>query len=159
VIAAAFAALKGLGIAQRLWAHRAWLKWAATGLVVALLLGLWRWERHDRLAAEAMAEAARAARDLAQADAGRWHAASDLRDAAITGLNHAIAVQNTAVRKLQFSLDQANAAAARAEAASRDARGQFDQRMKELDDAAKAHPEEIAPLGRLVRDRVDRLWD
>jgi hypothetical protein len=159
MIAAALAALKGLGVVRWIWDHRAWLKWLAAGLVIAALTGLWRWERHDRVAAEAVATAAGTARDLALEDVARWRNASDLRDAAIGRLDDLIARQNAAVLKLQFSLDAANQAAARAEAVGRDARTQFDRRVKEIDDEAKAHPEDVVPLGRIVRGRVDRLWD
>jgi len=159
MIAAALAALKGLGIVQWAWSHRAWLKWAVTGLVVAALLGLWRWERHDRIAAQALAEAATAARDLAQGDARRWHDASDQRDAAIAQLDGLVAQQNAAVTRLRTSLDLADRAAAQAAADDRDARTRLEQRIKELNDEAKAHPENVAPLGGIVRHRVDRLWD
>ena len=159
MIAAALAALKGLGVVRWIWDHRAWLKWLATGLLIAALTGLWRWERHDRIAAEAVAAAASTARDLALEDVTRWRNASDLRDAAIGRLDDLLARQNAAVLKLQFSLDAANQAALQAEAAGRDARAQFDRRVKEIDDEAKVHPEDVVPLGRIVRGRVDRLWD
>ena len=159
MIAAVLAALQVFGAVRWIWVNRALMKWLATGLVIAALTGLWRWERHDRLAAEATAEAATATRDLALEDARRWRSASDLRDAAIARLNDLVATQNAAVMKLQFSLDAADQAAAEAEAAGRDARAQFDRRIKELDDEAKAHPEDVAPLGRIVRGRVDRLWE
>ncbi|HVT52752.1 MAG TPA: hypothetical protein VHE77_14330 [Dongiaceae bacterium] len=159
MIAVALAALKGFGIAQWTWTNRAWLTWAATGLVVAALAVLWRWERHDRIAAEAVAQAATAARDLARGDAERWRTASDQRDAALARLNDLIAEQNAAVARLRVSLDVADQAAAEAQANSRDAHAQLDQRIKELNDEAKLHPEDVAPLGRLVRGRVDRLWD
>ncbi len=159
MIAAALAALKGLGVVRWVWARRAWLKWAATGFVVAALFGLWRWERHERNAAEAGAAAAIAARDLARADAQRSHDASDLRDAAIAQVTAVLARQNAAVEKLRFSLEAADRAAATSQALSRDARAQFDRRIKELDDEAKQHPEDVIPLGGIVRSRVDRLWD
>jgi len=159
MIAAALAALKGLGIMQWIWAHRALLKWAATGLVVALLLGLWRWERHDRVAAEATAKAVSMQLEWARDDARRWHDASDIRDRAIAELGDRVEQQNAAVAKLQFGLDRANQATAKAQADGRDASRQFDERIKEITDEAKAHPERIAPLGAIVRSRVDRLWD
>jgi hypothetical protein len=128
-------------------------------LALASLTGWAIWERHDA-AASAKGELAAVERaTLAEQDARRWHAASDQRDAAIGGLTAAIAGQNAAVERLQFSLDRANEAAAHAEADSRDARAQFDQRIQELNDAARSHPEDVVPVGRLVRERVDRLWD
>ena len=159
MIAAALAALNGLGAVRWIWARRRWLTWLATGLVVAALLGLWRWERHDRIAAEATAKAATIQLDLASADARRWHAASDLRDQAIAALGNRVAQQNAAVAKLQFGVEHANRAAAQAEAETRDARLQLDQRIKDIENEAKSHPERIAPLGPIVLGRVDRLWD
>jgi hypothetical protein len=159
VIVAALAILKGVGFIRWGWAHRGLLKWVATGAVIAALTGLWRWERHDRISAEMAERAAAAERSLAVADAQRWHAASDERDVALARLNDAVAQQNTAVAKLQFSLMRANEAAAKAETESREARALFDQRIKELKDEAKAHPENIVPLGGIVRSRVGWLWD
>jgi hypothetical protein len=159
MIAAALAALKGLGIVQWLWTHRGLLKWAAVGLSIAVLAGLWRWERHDRIAAAGIAAAATAQLAGARTDAQRWHDASDLRDRALSGLSDKLALQNAAIAKMQFSLERADQAAAGAAALSRDARAQFDQRIKEIADAAKAHPEQVAPLGIIVLGRVERLWD
>ncbi len=135
------------------------IKWGIVALAIALLAGLWRWERHDRIAAEATTEAAIGARDLARADTARWHDASNLRDAAIAQLNAVLARQNTAVQRLQFSVDQANGAAMKAEARARDARAQFDQRIREMEEEADAHPDQVVPLGPIVRSRVGRLWD
>jgi hypothetical protein len=159
MIVALVAAVKSLSVVQWFWMHRAWLKWAATGLAVAILLCLWRWERHDRVAAQVAAEAAQAARDRAQDDAKRWHDASDQRDAAIARLSGVLNQQNAAVAKLRSSLDLADRAAAQAAADSRNARAAFEQRIKELNDEAKAHPEDVVPLGGIVRGRLDRLWD
>jgi hypothetical protein len=159
MIACALAALKGLSIVRWCWANRGLLKWLVIGLVIAALTGLWRWERHDRISAEKTEQAAEIARSFAAADAQRWHAASDERDAALAGLSDALARQNAAVTKLQFSLERADRAAAQAERESQEARGRFDQRVKELEDEAKVHPENVVPLGGIVRGRVARLWD
>jgi hypothetical protein len=135
------------------------IQWGLVVLAIGVLLGLWQWERHDRVAAEKGERAALAQRDLAAADAQRWRDASDLRDLALKGLRDTIDRQNAAVQRLQFSLDQANQAAAVAEAQTRDARAQFDQRIQQLEDEARAHPDQVGPLGSIVRGRVDRLWD
>jgi DNA-binding helix-hairpin-helix protein with protein kinase domain len=135
------------------------IKLGLVALAIGVLFGLWQWERHDRIAAEKGEHAALAERDLAAADAQRWHAASDLRDLALKGLRDTVDRQNAAVQRLQFSLDRANQAATAAEAQTRDARAQFDQRTRQLEDEAHAHPDQVDPLGTIVRGRVDRLWD
>jgi hypothetical protein len=135
------------------------IKWGLVAVVFGSLFGLWRWERHDRIAAEKILEAAKLARDIAAADAQRWRTASDQRDAALARLTGALAQQNDAVTKLQFSLERANGAAVQAEAESRDARTRFSERIKELEYEANAHPESVIPVGSIVRGRVDRLWD
>jgi hypothetical protein len=159
VIAAVLGALKGLGLLQWLWSNRAWLKWAALGLVFAALAALWRWERHDRIAAEAAERAAVVERDLATADAARWRQASDLRDQAIARRDAAIAQQDAAIERWRASAERAEAAQVAAEAQSRAARAAFDARRKELDDEARAKPQDVRDLGPLVRGRADRLFD
>jgi creatinine amidohydrolase/Fe(II)-dependent formamide hydrolase-like protein len=159
MIAAALAALKGLSIVQWLWVNRTWLKWVAVGLVFAALTGLWQWERHDRLAAQKGETAALLQLDLARADADRWKAASDQRDQVIAELKVALDRQNAAVLRLQFSLDRANEAAARAADDDRAQRAALDQRIQQLEDEAHAHPDQVVPIGPLVRGRVDRLWN
>lgn len=159
MIAAALAALKGLSIVQWLWSNRAWLKWVAIGLAFVGLTGLWQWERHDRLAAERGEKAAILQLDLARADADRWKAASDQRDQAIVELKAALERQNAAVLRLQFSLSGADEAAARAADDDRAQRAALDQRIRQLEDEAHAHPDQVVPVGPLVRERVDRLWD
>ena len=135
------------------------IKSGLIALAIGAFAGLWQWERHDRIAAEKGEKEAELARDLAAADAKRWHDASDVRDSAIGVLTDKLNEQNAGIRRLQFSLDQANAAAAQSEAQTRDARADFDHRIQELEDEANAHPDQVVPVGPIVRSRVDRLWD
>jgi len=159
VIAAALAALKGVSIVRWLWVNRAWLRWMAVGLGFAALTGLWQWERHDRLAAEKGEKAAALQLDAARADADRWKAASDQRDQAVAELQAVLDRQSAAVLRLQFSLERADEAAARAADDDRSRRAALDQRIQQLEDEAHAHPDQVVPIGPLVRGRVARLWD
>src|SRR4051794_23938290 len=63
-----FAALKSARWAFWLYQNRAWLKWLAIGLAFVVVTGLWRWERHDRIAAATTARAATERLVLAQED-------------------------------------------------------------------------------------------
>jgi hypothetical protein len=153
------AAAMGLSALSWVWNHK-----ALTGL--ALSLGLVAWYRHEAYSARGALRGIEQARDEAErslaatrVDAQRWQDASDLRDAAISALKDRIAIQNAAVEHLQFSLDRADGAAAKAEADTRAARDQFDQRIREMEEEAHAHPDQVMPLGPIVRDRIDGLWD
>jgi hypothetical protein len=96
--------------------------------------------------------------DLAEQDAKRWHDASDVRDGAIAILNGKLTEQSAAVEKARFARDQADQAAARAEADARAARDAFDGRLSEIEAEAKAHPENVVPIGSIVKARVGGLW-
>lgn len=145
----------GLGSGISLWACAViFAAGLAAGATPAYI-----WEHRVVTVAEAQRDAAKQAADLASQDAQRWHDASDQRDQQLRAMGDALTRQNAAVAKLQFSLDQANTAAAKAEADTRDARAQFDQRIQEIEDEAHAHPDQVVPLGPIVRGRVDRLWD
>lgn len=153
------AASAGLSTLSWIWTHK-----TLAALIVSC--GLLAWYRHEAQSARAASIAAARERDAAAAkladaehEARRWHDASDQRDAAIAGLSAALAQQNTAVQAIRASLDRANAAAAFAVAESRAARVQFDQRVHQLEEESRVHPDRIMPLGPIVRDRVERLWD
>lgn len=153
------AASLGLSALSWVWRHK-----TLAALFVAF--GLLAWYRHEATSARAALHEAELGRDEAKAtlaastaDAERWHGASDLRDAAIDRLNRTLAQQNAEMERLRFSLDQANSAADQAEAEAQDARARFDRRVLELEEEADAHPDQVVPLGPLVRSRAQRLWD
>ena len=153
------AASFGLSALSWIWNHK-------TLAALVLSLGLLAWYRHEGHSAQAAQHQAERDRDdargrLADArhDAKRWHDASDQRDLAIGVLKASLDRQNAALMRLQFNLDHANEAAARAADADRTARAALDQRIQQLEDEAHAHPDQVAPLGGIVRGRVDRLWD
>jgi hypothetical protein len=131
----------------------------AIALGFAVVLGLWRWERHDRIAAEAVADAASARLGLAEQDAARWRQAADLRDAAIDARDAALAAQSAEVERWRVASAHAMEAARNAAEAARRHRDAADQRIDELMEAARARPETVRPLGPLVLGRVDRLFD
>ncbi|HVO02191.1 MAG TPA: hypothetical protein VMT54_08315 [Candidatus Cybelea sp.] len=141
-----------------LMANRAWLSWVAAGLAVAVLVGLWRWERHDRIAAEKAEQAALSARDLAEADAARWQAAAEARDRALAERDQAIAAQSAAIERLRFDAARAETIAQGASAAAREAEQAADARIRELETEARAKPDDVRPLGPLVLKRVDGLF-
>lgn len=129
------------------------------GVVIAALTGWAIWERHDAIAAAKGEKAAVERADLAEQDAKRWHDASDLRDGSIAILTSKLKEQDTAISKLQFAREQADLHAAEAEATARDARAAFDQRMQEIEAEARAHPDQVVPVGAIVRGRVGQLWE
>lgn len=97
--------------------------------------------------------------DLAAQDATRWHAASDLRDGAITELTGKIQNQNDAISRLQFSLGKANAAAAAQKAISDADTAALNQRIEELQAEAEKRPADVREVGPIVRERVGRMWE
>jgi hypothetical protein len=153
------AAIKSASWAMWLYQNRAWLKWLAIGLVFAAIVGLWRWERHDRIAAQTIARAATERLALAQQDAARWQQASNLRDAAITELKTVLDAQSTAVERWRLSSERADTAARLAAETDRRNRAAADARVRELMEEARARPEAVRPLGPLVLGRVDGLFD
>jgi len=154
-----FAAVKSVRWVLWLYENRTWLKWAAVGLVIVGLTGLWRWERHDRVAAEAIADAATARLHLAQQDATRWQQASALRDAAIVKLSATLDAQSSAVERWRVASERADAAARLAAETDRRNRAAADVRIRALMEEARVHPEEVQSLGSLVLRRVDGLFD
>ena len=156
---ALFATIKSARWAVWLYENRAWLKWAAVGIAFAAMTGLWRWERHDRSAAQETAVAAIVRLDLARQDVARWRQASDLRDAAITELRAVLDQQSVAVERWRLSSERADAAARNAAETDRRNRAAADVRIQELMEEVRARPEAVRPLGPLVLNRVDGLFD
>jgi len=138
--------------------------WIAYAVLFGLGLALgatpaYIWERRAVTAAEAQRDRYRQSAELASQDAQRWEHASDLRDQALEAMRATVDRQNSAIERLQISLEQASDAAGKAEAEMRSARNQFDERIREMEEQAHAHPNQVVPLGPIVRGRVDRLWD
>ena len=156
---AVLAAIKSARWALWLYENRGWLKWAAVGIAFAALTGLWRWEHHDRIAAESVAQSATERLSLAQQDAARWQQASALRDLAIVELHVTLAAQSDAVERWRLSSANADAAARIAAETDRRNRAAADARIRELMEEARARPEAVRPLGPLVLTRVDGLFD
>jgi hypothetical protein len=128
-------------------------------LVVGALFGLWRWERHDRVAAEKGEAAALERLDLAQRDASRWQQAATLRDAAIAELKATLDAQSAAAERWRLSSAKADAAARVAAETDQRNRAAADLRIRELLEESRARPEAVRPLGPLVLGRVDGLFD
>jgi len=154
-----FAALKSASWVVWLYQNRAWLKWLAIGLAFAAIVGLWRWERHDRVAAQATARAATERLALAQQDAARWQQASALRDTAIAELKATLDAQSSAIERWRLSSARADAAARLAAETDARNRAAADARIRELMEEASARPEAVRPLGPLVLGRVDGLFE
>lgn len=135
------------------------IKWGLIALAISVLLGLWRWERHYRVAAEKSEAAALQRLDLAQQDAARWRQASTLRDAAIAELKVTLDAQSAAAERWRLTSERADAAARIAAETDQRSRAAADLRIRELMEAARARPEAVRPLGPLVLGRVDGLFD
>jgi hypothetical protein len=135
------------------------IRYGLIALVIGVLLGLWRWERHDRIAAEKEAAAALERLDLAQQDAARWQQAATLRDAAIAELKTTLETQSAAAERWRLSSEKADAAARVAAETDQRNRAAADARIRELMEAARARPEAVRPLGPLVLGRVDGLFN
>jgi hypothetical protein len=98
-------------------------------------------------AAQSMIDASEKSRKLSEADAARWHAASDQRDAAIVGLNERINTQNAHVDALAAAKSKAEQFAIEAAAETARARSKAAILITQLEQRAHDHPEEARPLG------------
>jgi hypothetical protein len=136
-----FIAAAGASLAKPL------IKWGIVAAVIGALFGLWRWERHDRVAAEKGEAAALERLDLAQQDATRWHTASDLRDQAISQLKAALDRQSAAIEAQRA--DEARLAAAVRAGVDRNRilSDRLAAATAALEEQAHAHPEDDRPLG------------
>jgi hypothetical protein len=135
------------------------IRYGLIALAFGVLVGLWRWERHDRIAAEKGEQAALERLDLAQQDAARWQQASTLRDAAIAELKTTLETQSAAAERWRLTGERADAAARVAAETDQRNRAAADARIRELMEEARARPEAVRPLGPLVLGRVDGLFD
>jgi len=151
-LTAIFSAFRAVRWLAWLYDNRAWLRWIVAGAAMAGLVGLWRWERHDRLAAARMEQAALRETALARADAARWQAAAAQRD-------QALALQTAAIERLRFDAARAESAAHKASIQSRAAAVAASLRIRELEEEAHARPEDVRPLGPIVLRRVGRLFE
>lgn len=127
---------------------------------VIVLLGLAVfWYRHEAGIARESQKLAESRATLAEQDAARWQAAAADRDAAVKQRDMAIAAQSAEIDRVGALAQKATQEAARqVEAAARDARAAFVAQIQALEEEAHAHPEQIVPLGPLVRARVNGLW-
>jgi hypothetical protein len=127
------------------------VKWIAIGVVIALLAAGVVWFRHE-------AQVAREAQALAQADATRWHAASDQRDQTIELIRNAYKLQSDQVKEGRAR--EADMARSLADAAqrNRDLQQANSQLEQDLDAEVAKTPGDVVPLGPIVRRRVDQLW-
>lgn len=117
-----------------------------------VFFGLWRWDAHE-LSLLKVKDA------YHEADAGRWVAASGLRDQAIALLTSKLQTQNEAISKLQ--LDQAGLERINigVEAEKSKLQADLDTRTAELEAFARASPEAVCKLSPEVRQRADGLWN
>jgi uncharacterized protein HemX len=133
------------------------LKWAIIGLVIAGLIAAVIWQTHEvKVAREAQAVAERQAA-ISAADAARWQAASDVRDAAIGQLKSALDQQSALAEagrvkqtELLKSLDAARLENDRLSA-------EADQLSKDATDEANKAPDGIRPLGPIILRRAPGL--
>lgn len=135
------------------------IKWGIVALVVGGLVLAVIWYRHEAdVARESQAVAERQAA-ISAADAARWQAASDVRDAAIGQLKTALDEQSAAVtaarakeaemrRSLDSARQQNDRLSAEAEALAR-----------ELDEEERAAPGDVRPLGPIVTRRAPALFE
>jgi hypothetical protein len=142
-----------------LYGNRAWLRWVAVGVTLAALLGLWRWERHDRLLAEQSERMARAALQMAGDDVARWQAAAAQRDRALAARDAALAIQSAAIERLRAYAAKAAAAARRTALENSAAAQAAAARLRELEEEAHARPEDVRDLGPIVLRGAAGLFD
>lgn len=123
--------------------------WAILALVAAFagLFGWAIWERHDAIAAAKGEKAAQELADLAQQDAKRWHAASDVRDSSITDLKSMVEQQNTALDAQKQEAEEANRRTGELAAEAQRTKEADDRKIQELEDDAQKHPENDRALG------------
>lgn len=119
----------------------------AIALVIVALSGYGFMERNNRIAAEKGEKAAQELADLAQQDAKRWHAASDLRDSSITDLKSMVEQQNTALDAQKQEAQEANRRTGELAAEAQRTKEADDRKIQELEDDAQKHPENDRPLG------------
>jgi len=138
------------------------IKWAIVGVAIAVLFGLWRWERHDRIAAEAVAAAATERLELARQDATRWRNASEVRDQAIGQLKAALDQQSGAIEAQRADELRMQATIRAGVDRSRILSDQLTAANAALEAETHAHPEDDRPLGpaglrygRLLFDRPE----
>lgn len=134
------------------------IKWGIIAAVIAALAGWAIWERHDAIAAAKGEQAAQIERDAykAQLDAFAATHADDV--AQMNTCKSVLADQSDAVAKLQFSLDEANAAAQHsAEQADADTKALTD-RVGELQAWAASHQDKVCKLSPEMQDRARSLW-
>lgn len=134
-------------------------RWIAVGVVILLLTGGLFWFKHEaRVARESQAVAERQAA-ISAADAARWQAASDVRDAALGQLKTALDEQSAAVEASKID-------AARLRASLDSIRQQNDRLQAETaslarelaEEAAKA-PGDVRELGPIVARRAKALFE
>jgi hypothetical protein len=134
------------------------ISWLVILGIIGALFGLWRWERHDRIAAEKGEKAAQLESGLHAADAARWHTRSDQGDQALDQVVAAYKRQTDLVKQgranetaLRASLDGAHL---RATALQETA----DQLSKETDDESQKAPSDVVPLGPIVLRHAGSLF-
>jgi len=142
-----------------LYQNRSWLRWFVAATVMLALLGLWRWERHDRLTAEATAQAASEERDRAVAGLNRWKAAVAARDQALAQRDAALAAQSSAIERLRLDANRAEEMARASQVEAERAQSAADARIRAIEEEAHAKPEDVRDLGPLVLRRVGGLFD
>jgi hypothetical protein len=134
------------------------VKWIAIGVVIALLAAGVVWFRHEAQVAREAQALAETARDLAQADATRWHAASDLRDGAIEQLKGAYQIQSDKVKEGRAR--EADMARSLADAAqrNRDLQQANSQLEQDLDAEVAKTPGDVREIGPIVAKRAAELF-
>lgn len=127
------------------------IRWGLVAIVMASLLAGLVWFKHE--AKLAKAEAA-----IAAADAARWHAASDLLDAAIVTLNTTVAGQDAKIEAARIDNTKLKTIAAQFAADMRTARDSIDAQIQETKDDARQHPDQVHRLGAVACAQYRRLY-
>lgn len=159
LLAALLVALRPVRWAVWLYQNRVWLCWSATAVVLLVLLGLWRWERHDRRAAEASLHVAVEEHNRVTAELDRWKTTVAARDQALAQRDAALAAQSAAIERLRMDANRAEEVARASELEAVRAQSAADARIRAIEEEAHAKPEDVRDLGPLVLRRVDGLFD
>jgi type VI protein secretion system component VasK len=139
---------------------RFWLKaapWLGCGLLLALLVGVWKWDAKtiDGLTAERDAmmtqrDQARASRDMAAMDAQRWMTAVQARD-------RVIEARNAEVEAARADLARAEATISEADQVAKARIDSLRRRIAAMEKEAHEKPDQVRPVGPIARSAAGLL--
>lgn len=134
------------------------VKWGIVAIVIGALFGLWRWERHDRIAAEKGESAAKLESGLHEADATRWQTAAEARLAQIVGLSDQMTRQNAEIKATAAARDRAEQRAAGAATQAAKAQSDLNDLTLKWKERGHAHPEDVGRLAPAACDAYRVLY-